>query len=68
MPSFMVVVVTHKATIGANWTLSEPYFKAALRAALLEGEVWVAGIEEGETQSIRSVGLFFGPGRIMFGT
>lgn len=68
MTSFTMKVVTHKATIGGDWTLSEPYFRVAIRATQLEGEVWVAGLGEGETKSIRSVGLFFGPGRIMFGT
>jgi hypothetical protein len=54
--------------MGGDWSLNTDYCNAVLRAALLEGEVYVLTIERGEKKEIASWTVLFPPGCALFGT
>ena len=56
------------ALIGGDWSLNTEYCNALLRAAILEGEVYIITIERGGKREIASWVVFFPPGRGLFGT
>ena len=55
-------------TIGRDWNLNTEYSNAVVRAAILEGEVYVLKIERGGKMEIASWAVFFPPSRELFGT
>ena len=54
--------------IGGDWSLNIEYCDAVLRAAILEGEVYILTIERGGKREIASWATLFPPGRALFGT
>lgn len=54
--------------IGGDWSLNTEYCSAVLRAAILEGEVYILTIERGGKREIASLAVLFPPGRALFGT
>jgi hypothetical protein len=54
--------------IGEDWNLNIEYCNALLRAAILEGEVYILIIDKGEKREIASWTVWFPPGRTLFGT
>ena len=54
--------------IGGDWSLNTEYCSAILRAAILEGEVYVLSIERGGKMVIASWVVYFPPGSFLFGT
>ena len=54
--------------LGGDWSLNTEYCNAVLRAAILEGEVYILTIESGGKKEIASWAVFFSPGRALFGT
>ena len=54
--------------IGGDWSLNTEYCGAVLRAAILEGEVYILTIERGGKKEIASWIVLFPPGRALFGT
>lgn len=54
--------------IGGDWSLNREYCSAVLRAAILEGEVYILTIEMGGKREIASWVVWFPPGRALFGT
>ena len=54
--------------IGGDWSLNIEYCRAVLRAAMLEGEVYILTIEREGKREIASWTVLFPPGRALFGT
>ena len=54
--------------MGGDWSLNIEYCNAVLRAAILEGEVYIITIERGGKREIASWAVWFAPGRSLFGT
>ena len=51
-----------------DWSLNTEYCNAVLRAAILEGEVYIVIIEREGKREIASVAVLFPPGRTLFET
>lgn len=60
--------VAWTALIGGDWSLNREYCNAVLRAAILEGEVYILTIAKGERKEIASWVVWFPPGRALFKT
>ena len=54
--------------LGEDLSLSTEYFNALLRAAILEGEVYILTVERGGKKEIASWATFFPPGCALFET
>jgi hypothetical protein len=54
--------------LGDDLSLSTEYCNAVLRAAILEGEVYILTIERGAKREIATWAVFFPPGCALFGT
>ena len=54
--------------LGGDWRLNTEYCSAILRAAILEGEVYILSVERGRKREIASWAVFFPPGSFLFGT
>ena len=54
--------------LGGDLSLSIDYFNAVLRAAILEGEVYILTVERGGKKEIASWAAFFPPGCSLFET
>ena len=55
-------------SFGGDWSLNTEYSNALVRAAILEGEVYVLKIERGGKMEIASWAAFFPPGIGLFET
>ena len=53
--------------LGGDLSLNTEYCGAFLRAAILEGEVYILTIERGGKREIASWAVFYPPGRELFG-
>ena len=53
---------------GGDRSMNMAYCSAILRAAILEGEVYILTIERGGRREIASWVVWFPPGRSLFGT
>ena len=60
--------MTYEVMLGGDLSQSIDYFNAVLRAAILEGEVYILTVERGGKKEIASWAAFFPPGCSLFGT
>ncbi|KAI0053247.1 hypothetical protein FA95DRAFT_1482179, partial [Auriscalpium vulgare] len=64
--SHIIAEISHEAFLGGDWSLQAEYIRANVRATALEGEIYV--VKDISTGRILSSGLWFEPGRGLFGT
>jgi len=60
--------VSYAVMLGDDLSLSTEYCNALLRAAILEGEVYILTIEKGGKREIATWAVFYPPGCALFGT